>query len=84
MLVGAAKSMTIYKEQVLNTNMRNRLAGHIERNEVQSKHPRERTLCEHRLYVAIHCIFFTRYLSRGSFDKLRMTMLEADVAVIYR
>ena len=44
------------------------LGGHVERNEVQSKHPQERTHCEHRLCVTAHSLFSTRSLSRGSFD----------------
>ena len=52
-------------------------AGHVERNEVQSKHPRERTHCEHRQCVAKHCLFFIRFLSRGSFDVAQDDMFEA-------
>ena len=53
------------------------LGGHVERNEVQSKHPRERTHCEHRQCVAKHCLFFIRFLSRGSFDVVQDDMFEA-------
>ena len=55
---------------------------HVERSEAQSKHPRERKRCEHRQCVAINSLFSTRSLSRGSFDRLRMTYWDSRSHII--
>ena len=66
---------------LLTNNCYNRLPiRHVERNEVQSKHLRERTPCKHRLYIAAHSLFPIKSLSRGSFDVAQDDVLGQSVA----